>query len=100
MSTDWYQIRNLFLGLNYKSRNFRAALSLAKKSTHSHTVWLCELYPGKAPKSVWEVVSALERYQGEHHALCVTFVGILYDNYECIYEGARGGCFLAQALLL
>jgi hypothetical protein len=97
MSTDWYQIRNLFLGLNYKSRNFRAALSLAKKSTHPNAVWLCELYPDKTPKSVWEIVSVLER---DHSALSTTFVGILYDNYECIYEGARGGCILAQSLLL
>ena len=95
---EWYQIRNIFLGLNHQTRNFRRALLLARTSTHPMSTWLAGLFIGKSPKTKWEVLFELERHANDAEAH--TFIGILHDNYESILEGATRGSILAQSYLL
>ena len=94
---SWYEVRNLFLGLNHKPRNFRLAIKLARECPHPRAQWLCSLFPGKVPKTEWEIIAIL---QGSNDPDAYTFTGILYDNYESLLHGANNGSVLAQSLLL
>ena len=97
-SSEWYHIRDVFLGLNHKPRNFRQAVVLAKTCPHPMAQWLVGIFNDKkVPKSIWELCLVFDQCTD---AEAFTIRGLLFNNNDILREGAVRGSLLAQSLLL
>jgi hypothetical protein len=95
MNAEWFLIRDIFLGLNHKKRDFAKALELAKASKHPFAVWLSSIFPGKPPKTIMDAVIVLQQSPVNE---AKTFWSYLWHDANTRLEAARNGSVLAQAL--
>ncbi|HOU32647.1 MAG TPA: hypothetical protein PLY89_04740, partial [Synergistaceae bacterium] len=60
LKLEWYEIRDVLLGHNSRSKNLQRALELASTCQHPDAQWLVELFAGKDVEEAREVFLSQE----------------------------------------
>ncbi len=66
----WLEIRDTFLGDNYKKQDITAALALARDCKHSDAVWLTSIFEGKDVSTKEDARVVFLSHQNDARALC------------------------------
>ncbi len=66
----WLDVRDTFLGENYKQQDITAALALARDCKHPDAVWLTSIFDGKDVSTKEEVRKVFLSCENDARALC------------------------------
>ena len=66
----WLEIRDTFLGDNYKKQDITAALALARDCKHSDAVWLTSIFEGNDVSTKEDARVVFLSHQNDARALC------------------------------
>ena len=98
----WLDVRDTFLGANYKTQDIRAALNLARDCKHPDALWLSSVFEGKDGLTTKEEAKEVFlRHENDARALC--FVWWLSSDFErdvsVLGRAAEMGCAFACSTL-
>ncbi len=66
----WLEVRDTLLGVNYKKKNIKAALALARDCKHPDAVWLTSVFEGKKVSRKKKAKKVFLRFENDARALC------------------------------
>jgi len=99
LKLEWYEIRDLLLGKNFKKQDVKRALELAATCRHPDAKWLTGVYEGKDVKT-WEEARAVFLAQGNDDARALCFAALVDEwnlDIPRLRRSAEMGFAFAQA---
>ena len=77
----WLDVRDTFLGRNYKKQDVDAALALARNCKHPDAVWLTSIFEGKEVSTEEQAREVFLSHQNDGRAICFIW-WLTYEREE------------------